>query len=145
MTVRLAPGIADLIHAEAASAYPLECCGLLVGQWSLDGKALTVTEAHPSKNLTDGDPKRGFEIDPKLRFDVMRALQARADGTEIVGHWHSHPDNPAEPSARDVAAAYEPEFVWLICRSSDGNAMDLGAFRLNDTKDGFDRLPLAID
>jgi len=145
MTVRLPVAIADLIRAEATAAYPLECCGLLIGQWSPDGQMLTVIEAHPSKNVTDGDARRGFEIDPKLRFDLMRQAQARADGTDIVGHWHSHPDGPAEPSARDLAAAYEPEFVWLICRSTNERAENLGAFRLNDAKDSFDILSLAVD
>ncbi len=143
MTVRLPARITELIHTEAMAAYPFECCGLLVGHWSADGKTLTVTEAHPSKNTTDQDPRRGFEIDPKLRFDLMRQAQARADGTDIVGHWHSHPDGPAEPSERDVSAAYEPEFVWLICRSTSERAEGLGAFRLNTAKDKFDRLLLA--
>lgn len=144
MTVRLPAYVVSLIYEGAAASYPLESCGLLAGYWSPDGQTLAITEAHPSPNVTDGDPKRGFEVDPKLRFDVMRALQNRADGTEIVGHWHSHPDHPAEPSERDLAAAYEPDFVWLICRSTQDGASDLGAFRVNDKKDGFERLQLAI-
>lgn len=127
MTVRLPGPLSDIILAEAATAYPNECCGLLVGRWN--GDELTITEAHPSANVTEGDPRRGFEIDPKLRFQLMRAAEARADGTDIVGHWHSHPDHPAEPSARDLAMVYEPDFVWLLLSSTAGGAGGLGAFR----------------
>lgn len=142
MTVRLPAGLAALIRADAAAAYPHECCGLLIGRWDDAGAELIVTEAHPSPNVTTGDPRIGFEIDPKLRFDQMRAAEARGDGTDIVGHWHSHPDHPAEPSARDLAMAYEPHFVWLLCGSDEKGAHDLGAFRPDLAAGRFDRLTL---
>lgn len=141
MTVRLPAGLAQLIRADAAAAYPNECCGLLIGRW--DGDTLEITEAHPSANITDGDPTRGFEIDPKLRFDLMRAAESRGDGTDIVGHWHSHPNHPAEPSARDLAMVYEPEFVWLLCTSGPDGARDLGAFRPNVAAGRFEKLALS--
>jgi proteasome lid subunit RPN8/RPN11 len=31
----------------------------------------------------------------------------------LIGHYHSHPNGPAEPSPRDLAAA-EPGRLWLI-------------------------------
>jgi proteasome lid subunit RPN8/RPN11 len=131
---------AEHILAEAARAYPKECCGLLLGQWQ--GNTLEITAVHTSDNVTSGDPNRGFEIDPKLRFDLMRTCENAADGTRIVGHFHSHPDHPAKPSARDLAMAYEPDFVWLICTSSKDGASDLAAFRPNADVDAFDALPL---
>lgn len=129
------------ILEEAARAYPNECCGLLLGRWEDD--VLRITAVHPSANVTTGDPTRGFEIDPKLRFDLMRACERTADGTDIVGHFHSHPDTAATPSAQDLAMAYEPAFVWLICSSFEDGATDLGAFRPNADVTAFDALPLS--
>ena len=140
MQVALANDLAKIIRNHAASAYPHECCGLLAGRLE-PGKA-TITNVHPSKNVTQGDPKRGFEVDPKLRFDVMRALEAQADGTEIIGHYHSHPDHPAEPSNTDLTMVYEPAFIWLICASTSTGAEDLGAFRANADVSGFDWLQI---
>lgn len=62
--------------------------------------------------MARADRRRGFEIDPALRFRLMRDLDGRAE--TIVGHYHSHPDHPALPSARDLDNAFEPDLVWLI-------------------------------
>ena len=140
MQVVLADDLSRTIRDHAARAYPHECCGLLTGR--LDTDAATITAVHPSDNVTQGDPTRGFEVDPKLRFDVMRASEAQADGTEIIGHYHSHPDHPAEPSKTDLAMVYEPAFIWLICSATPKGAQDLGAFRANAEVSGFDRLQI---
>ena len=140
MRVVLAADLTQSIRDHAARAYPHDCCGLLAGH--LDADTATITYVHPSDNVTQGDPTRGFEVDPKLRFDVMRALEAQADGTEIVGHYHSHPGHPAEPSKTDLAMVYEPAFIWLICASTSAGAQDLGAFRVNADVSGFDRLQI---
>lgn len=131
---------ARIIRDDARAAFPFECCGLLTGTRA-DG-AVTVTGVHASTNVTERDRKRGFEIDPKLRFDLMRETEARGDGTEIVGHYHSHPEGPAEPSATDLAMAYEREFVWLICAVADGEPGALNAFRPNADGSGFDPLDI---
>lgn len=140
MQVALANRLIEIICDHAASTYPHECCGLLAGR--VDADTATITAVHPSDNITQGDPTRGFEVDPKLRFDVMRALEAQADGTEIIGHYHSHPDHPAEPSKTDLAMVYEPAFISLICASTSAGAQDLGAFRANADVSGFDQLQI---
>ena len=56
----------------------------------------------------------------------MRELdnQDKNDGPKqrIVGHYHSHPNNPAQPSTTDLEMAYEPDLVWLITSVVDGQA-----------------------
>jgi proteasome lid subunit RPN8/RPN11 len=99
------------IEAAAQAAYPEECCGLLIGFREPAGR-VRVTRVAESVNVAPPPRRRRFEVDPALRFSVMRRL--RAGGEEIVGHYHSHPDGPARPSRRDMAQAYEPELVWLI-------------------------------
>jgi proteasome lid subunit RPN8/RPN11 len=116
----------DFLAAEARAAYPDECCGLLVGRARDGGGVMKVTRAVPSRNVTTGSPRHSFEVDPAVRLRLMRAL--RGTDEAIVGHYHSHPDGPARPSAHDVACTFEPELLWLIIAVGDGLAVATGAF-----------------
>jgi len=126
-------------HAEAA--YPNEACGLLVGRRRAAG-ALHVSRAVESENLAKGRQRDSFEVDPALRFKLEREL--RGTGKSIVGHYHSHPDHPARPSARDLAQAYEPEFAWFIIGLTGGEASACGAFQLDGETGKSRRLELRL-
>jgi proteasome lid subunit RPN8/RPN11 len=124
-------------HAE--SAYPAECCGLLVGRDTAAGW-LEISDAVASANVTTGSAAETFEIDPGLRLRLARQL--RGSGTAIIGHYHSHPDGPAEPSARDAAEVWEPDLVWMIVAVDRGTARDVQAFRFDAAQKRFRRRPL---
>lgn len=126
--------MADLAEA----AYPDEACGLLVGRRG-PGDLREVTRLAPSGNVAP-DTRRRFEVDPGLRIGLERELRGGAEA--VIGVWHSHPDGPAEPSAADLAAVYEPELVWLITSVADGQATRTQGFAVRDRRDGF--RPLAI-
>ncbi len=131
----------ERIATSAETVFPDECCGLLVGH-SLEGGGLTVSHVEASPNRTQGARHDSFEVDPKLRFDLMREL---ADGAErIVGHYHSHPGGLAEPSGRDLVMAWEPELVWIITSVVDGLAISTRAWRLNKVGDGFSELVITV-
>ncbi|HEY4134290.1 MAG TPA: M67 family metallopeptidase [Alphaproteobacteria bacterium] len=98
------------LKRHAIDAYPKECCGLLVGH-ERDGD-LVVSEIVPSRNLDAAGGARAFEVDPALILDWQKRL--RGGPERIIGHYHSHPDEHAEPSATDLARAWEPGQVWLI-------------------------------
>lgn len=140
--IRLAPGIRQRLQAAAEAAYPEEACGLVVGRDTADG-SLLVDRIAESANVADGDRRRTFEVDPKVRFDLMRALEGPegdATGARLIGHYHSHPNHPPAPSATDLAMAYEPELVWLIVGIEGGRADAVRGFRLNAAGDGFDEV-----
>ena len=143
MRVRLPHHISTKIRAHARAAYPNECCGLLIGKTVAD--VVDITDIRASGNLTSGDPTKSFEVDPKLRFDVMREAQARNDGFDMIGHYHSHPDGPAEPSATDLSKAYEPQMIWLICGVTKEDDVHIGAFQPRADGSAFDTLKLVID
>ena len=103
-------------HAEAA--FPQECCGLLSGR-EADG-VIRIDGVHESENLA-AEPDRRFEVDPALRLGLQRTL--RGDGRRVVGIYHSHPDGPAQPSPRDLAAAWEPDLLWLVVGVRHGQAV----------------------
>lgn len=125
---------ADLLHkvvAAAEAAYPQECCGLLVGHDRKAGTSdILVTRVEASPNVAEGDRARSFEIDPKLRLDLMRTLRGGPD--RVVGLFHSHPDHPAQPSERDLAMAWEPELIWVIVSVRDGRAVATTAHRIDE-------------
>lgn len=105
----------------AAAAYPLECCGLLVGHDAGEGGARTVSLVVPTVNRAR-QPARTFEVDPVVHIALLRSLrqQEEAPGPRryLIGHYHSHPDGEAVPSARDLAQAMEPGAVWVIAATS---------------------------
>jgi len=143
LKVQLSNELNAMLSEHAQADYPNECCGLLVG--SIQSDIVKITEVHPSKNLTSGNPAKSFEVDPKLRFDVMREAQSRNDGVDIIGHYHSHPDGPAAPSAKDLSMAYEPNMVWLICRVAPNEEVTIGAFQPCSDRSAFNTLELVIN
>ena len=144
--IRIPKPLLEAIMAAAEAAYPDECCGLLVGR-DLDGGGVAVTAVEPSPNDAAGSRRDSFEVSPQLRFDVMRRLAAgNATATtpeRIVGHYHSHPDHPAEPSARDLEMAFEPDLVWLIVGVDKGRATRATAHVLDDSAGRFREIRLA--
>jgi proteasome lid subunit RPN8/RPN11 len=146
--IRIAGNLAGRIRGEAEAAWPEECCGLLVGRDGRDGGGgVTVSRLVPSPNVADGEARRSkedrFEIEPKVRFDLMRQLTG--SGERIVGHYHSHPGRPARPSGHDVEMAFEPELVWLIVGIEGGRAGEITAWRLNRESRAVQAVKLVID
>lgn len=133
----LPPALKAQIESEARAAFPHECCGLIEGARA--GDAIPVTALHLSPNLSAARDR--FEIDPAVHFNALRA--ARANGLEIVGCYHSHPNGTAEPSVRDVAGAGEEGFVWLIASLGEpGTPVQLGAFAFTGAR--FEPLKIGI-
>ena len=82
---------ADAIAAHARSGYPHEICGVLVGT-AHDG-VVRVARAVPVTNRETERPAVRYQIAPEDLIDVQRSV--RAEGLDVVGYYHSHPDHPA--------------------------------------------------
>ncbi|MBL6945743.1 MAG: M67 family metallopeptidase [Rhodospirillales bacterium] len=121
------PLLKNIVDA-AEAAYPLECCGLLVG-YAEPPQDLIVTRVEVSPNIAEENAGERFEVSPKLRLDLMRALEGGPE--RIIGHFHSHPDHPAQPSPRDLERAWEPDLIWLITSVLDGQAIHTTAHVLD--------------
>lgn len=115
------------MSAHAERVYPEECCGLMVGSidkshtatdGATDGETYkSLVELVPLANdwqSTDSQPAtkhRRYSINPK---DILRVQkQARSQGLNIIGVYHSHPDHVAVPSECDRAQAW-PEYAYVI-------------------------------
>jgi proteasome lid subunit RPN8/RPN11 len=104
---------------EAEKVFPYECCGLLIGHKTVNG-VFIASNATPSPNIAKGNQKNSFELDPQIRFNVMRELSNGPN--KIIGHYHSHPNQTGKPSAKDFQMAFEPELVWIIIPVKNGLA-----------------------
>ena len=56
---------------------------------------------------------------------------ARAEGLDIIGVYHSHPETPARPSAHDLRMAYTDDWAYLIV-SLAGAEVQARTFRVVD-------------
>lgn len=140
MIVRLSAALVRLVEHHAERAWPEECCGLLIGQ--ADGEIVTVTGVVASPNGAD-DPRTGFEIDPRLIIAAQRQARDHPHGHGLVGHYHSHPNGPAVPSARDAEARHYDDHLWLIAAVSGGAVVDLTAWKPAPADPPF--MPAAIE
>ena len=118
------------IRQHASAEFPYECCGALI---ETGGK---VVEAFAMKNTTGGGAARRFRIGP----DGYRAAEARATerGGQLVGFYHSHPNELARPSAYDLAHAW-PNLTYVIISVNGGAPGDITVWHLRDDRTGFDQ------
>jgi proteasome lid subunit RPN8/RPN11 len=123
--LKLAPGIADELRGWAASAWPVEACGLLIGR--AGPQATDIVRATLARNVRAQERADRYEIDPGDHLAAWKV--AEAEGLEILGAWHSHPDHGAIPSATDLAEAHEG-LSYLIVAVTEQGAGELRAWRL---------------
>ena len=144
----LSPRHIEQINEHAINSYPDECCGLVSGIINAAGIAQCHSIA-PSRNLSTRNTRDSFEVDPQIRFNLMRDNEGKSiDGypLELIGHYHSHPDNQASPSPRDLQMAYEPQLIWLIVSVMQGKINQITAHKLNAPGQlpGFHQIELKI-
>ena len=125
----------DAMHAQGAKSYPDECCGLLIGRLGsgADDGARTAVEAVPVPNewtadvaLTTDETAHSlrdrFYIPPQAYLKAQRA--AMRQDLDIVGCYHTHPDDRAWPSERDRVGAAGvgggPHFSFVVLSVVDG-------------------------
>ncbi len=126
------------IEQAARMAMPREACGVLVGAQT--DRGWHVADIEPSPNVAPvGQPDR-FEIDPALLLRVQKKL--RGSGQSMIGVYHSHPNGLAEPSAIDLAQAWQTGMIWLISAVKPDTVETRGFLR---NENGFVPVPLSID
>ena len=108
----LSPTLRRVLGEWADHWYPLEACGLLVGRRGAD--ADQVVRFERARNI---ETERGWDRYTLAPEDWVRIeSEARDEGLDVLGVWHSHPDQPALPSESDLAYAWEG-YSYLITRT----------------------------
>lgn len=139
MILHLAPGLLDQLIEHGQQAYPQEAAGLLLG--SIDGEDRRALQLLPVPNSFDEVQRtHRYQIDPRQMIEAE--AQAEAEGLDIVGVFHTHPDHPPVPSAFDLERAL-PWFVYLITSVEGGQVVDHRAWRLDDERGAFDEVQLS--
>lgn len=134
---------ADLasIRAHGAAEYPLECCGVLLG--NVRDEMKFVTEVRPLANVFEPDvgferlvndaaegsvgQERRFMVAPSTMLKLMK--EERATGVRVLGFYHSHPNHPALPSEYDRVWA-APWYSYVIVSVQSGEPCELTSWTL---------------
>ena len=137
----------DRLHDHALAGYPHEVVGILAG----DRAAGAVRRVHPLENATADDPARRFHVSG---LTLMRAEQAlEAEGLDVLGYYHSHPDHPASWSDTDRDQALPAtSYVITAVHGPDGpqgdgvatRVVDTRAWRLRDDRGAMDHETLRV-
>ncbi len=95
--------------AHVNSLAPLEACGLLAGKNSTVEKVLPITNQAQSKVR--------YAMEP---IEQLRAFeQIEAEGLDLLGIFHSHPEGPEVISQTDIAEAYYPVVYVVLSRKNE--------------------------
>lgn len=136
--------LAEKIREHGVETYPYECCGALLGT-DLDIPAFDPNEnsrkisrdvlsLFPLVNRRDDSPRNRFAV---TADDVREAEKAAsAQGLEVIGWYHSHPDHPARPSDFDRDHAW-PWYSYIIVSVHTGVPQDMTSWRLKDDRSGY--------
>lgn len=121
------------IKAHGEKTYPYECGGMLIGRFEADGKK-TVIETFPLENSSQEDQKNRVLILPK---DVMKAERyARLLSLDVIGYYHSHPEDAAIPSQYDLDHAL-PVWSYIIVSVIAEKAIDVRSWQMEDDRSKF--------
>ena len=124
----------DAMNAHGERDYPYECCGLLIGRF-LENATKEVVDTYPISNAREEEAKRNrFLIRPE---ELMRGEKyARERGLDVVGFYHSHPDDVAVPSQYDLEHAW-PTYSYIVISVENGHAVDLRSWELESDRSKF--------
>ena len=124
------------LHGHALDGYPHEVVGILAG----DRASGVVTSVRPLVNERADSPSNRYHVSA---LHLMRAeQQVEAEGLEVVGYYHSHPNHPARYSDFDREHAL-PNMTYVIVsivRDASGRpaVAETCAWRLRDDRSAMD-------
>lgn len=122
------PSAKAMMIEDARTIYPDECCGFMFGEEDTNENR-TIREIIVVNNAKEGDKRKRFEIAPQ---DYLKAEEyALENNLQLLGVYHSHPNNPAIPSEHDRVAA-QPYFSYIIISVKDNRDFSFRSWRLND-------------
>lgn len=117
------PGaIREEIIAHARDHAPRECCGIIAGKHG------ELTQLHRLTNTEPGNTRYLFDDEEFYK----RYWEIENQDEELLVVYHSHPETVAYPSQTDVAFAFWPEAVYLICSLEHSESPVIRGYRIVD-------------
>ena len=134
LLLKIREEFAGQIRAHGVETYPHECCGAILGRDGDGDGSREVLALVPLANRRDDSPRNRFSL---TADDVLQAEKsARAQGLEVIGWYHSHPDHPARPSDFDRDHAW-PWYSYIIVSVHKGAPQDMTSWQLKDDRSGY--------
>ncbi|HQZ98339.1 MAG TPA: M67 family metallopeptidase [Pyrinomonadaceae bacterium] len=132
--LELQKGHLEAIKAHAEADYPHECGGLLLGHLDAENDK-TVVETLPMENTAEVETRHDrVLIDPRALMLADR--KAREKGLDVIGYYHSHPDDEAVPSQFDLDHAL-PVWSYIIVSVRDKKAVDWNSWEMENDRSKF--------
>ena len=120
------------MHSHGEEAYPYECCGAMLGEWNRDQSKNTKKLIRIENNWKEGDGEetrhRRFAITAEDYKKIEN--QAKNDGLNLLGFYHTHPDHPPKPSGTDLSYAW-PFFSYIILSVQKAKAQESFSYALD--------------
>jgi proteasome lid subunit RPN8/RPN11 len=139
--MKIPQAVADGMLAHARQGYPFEVCGVFLGDWT----SRAVARAVAMENREQETPRVRYTIAPEDLVRVQR--EARADGLDIIGYYHSHPDHPARPSETDrriAAGGLSDGVIHVVVGVEKGERATPTAWVFRDATQAFDEEPFEV-
>ena len=132
--ITLDEGHLNEIRMHGERDYPYECCGLMIGRFETSGQKI-VAETYPISNAREEEAKRNrFLIRPE---ELLRGEKhARARSLDVVGFYHSHPDDRAVPSQYDLEHAW-PTYSYIVVAVESSKATDVRSWEMEADRSRF--------
>ena len=138
MSVHIPADIASQIRAHGEAAYPHEGAGFLLGR--AEGEDRRVIGILPAENAREDAARHNrYLLGPEQMLQAENTAQRL--GLDVLGVFHSHPDQPAEPSEFDREWAL-PWFSYIITSIRQAKADETRSWRLVEDRTAFIEEPM---
>ena len=134
--IKIKPTEVANITAHAERDYPHECGGLLLGHFDVE-EGKTVTETLPMENTADVETRHDRVLIAP-RSVMLAERYAREKGIDVIGYYHSHPDDEAVPSQFDLDHAL-PVWSYIIVSVREGKAVNWNSWEMENDRSKFNR------
>lgn len=118
----------ERILSHCVDGLPNEACGL-IGGVKEDGNKY-IKKVYLLTNIDASNEH--FSMDPKEQLEAVKDM--RANGYELLGNFHSHPESPSRPSEEDKRLAYDSKVNYLILSLMEQDNPVLKAFNIDEEK-----------
>ncbi|MEP7290394.1 MAG: M67 family metallopeptidase [Chloroflexota bacterium] len=104
---------AQQIIAHARADAPCEACGIIAGRNQCAAEIIPIVN-------TASDPLHSYIMDERALVAALSSFERC--GLELLGFYHSHPNNDPIPSRADIQQASYPDTPYLIVGLKGGTA-----------------------
>lgn len=110
----------EQITTHCRACYPNEACGILAGTGNRVTKVYPMSNAEPSPV--------SYLVEPQEQFRAQKHM--RNNSEKMLAIFHSHPQSPAYPSAKDVSLAFYDDAVYIIIGLMNQEAPEIKAYTI---------------